>query len=180
MILPQKYTNKGYTLIETLVAVLILTLAVVAPMTIASRTLFSATVAREQVTAFYLAQEAVEGVRNVRDKNGLSGNPWLTGFPTLGTDFVIDIVNTTLSGSDPLPAMTTCAGTCAPIKYDSSTHLYQHLTGTDSQFTRTVRVTGIDDPTNPQREASISVTITWSVGGSVRSFVARENIFNWQ
>lgn len=173
--------NSGYTLLETLVAILILTLAVVAPMTIASRSLFSSTVAQQQVTAFTLAQEAIEGVRNVRDHNGLSGSPWLSSFPSLGTNFTIDAVNTITVGGDPIPTMATCSGTCAPINYDTSSHLYQYSpvggTNAATDFVRTVRMDAVAGTAD---EVQVSVTVTWNVGNLNRSFTARENIFNWQ
>ena len=51
--------KKGFTLIETLVAVSLLTVAIVAPMTLTARSLSAAYYARDQITAFHLAQEAI-------------------------------------------------------------------------------------------------------------------------
>src|SRR3989338_9606391 len=61
----KRYT--GFTLIETLVAVTILTFAVVGPMFTASRSIVAAQLANDQITASYLAQEGIEYVREVRD-----------------------------------------------------------------------------------------------------------------
>ncbi len=167
--------RRGFTLLETLVSVFILTLTIVGPMSIASSTLFNATVAREQVTAFYLAQEAIEGVRSVRDGNGLANpqNPWLQDI-TVGTDFTIDVVNPT-SGRPTISTSNCSDGDCDPIKYDSTTHLYQHSTGSETNFKRIVRLESISP-----NEVSISVTVKWNVGKIERTFTARENIFNWQ
>ncbi|MEK7156326.1 MAG: prepilin-type N-terminal cleavage/methylation domain-containing protein, partial [Patescibacteria group bacterium] len=60
-------TTAGFTLVETLVAVMLLSVAVVAPMSLAARSLGSAYYARDQITAFYLAQEAIEALRSIRD-----------------------------------------------------------------------------------------------------------------
>jgi Tfp pilus assembly protein PilV len=164
----------GYTLLETLIAIFILTLVIVGPMSVASRTLFSATIARQQVIAFYLAQEAIESIRNIRDQNSLSGS-WLTDLPALGQNFTIDV--TAINPGTNKPTMTLCAASCPPINYDLATHLYQYQTGTPSDFTRTVRIDSVPDKTD---EVAVSVTIDWSVGKIPRSFTARENIFNWQ
>ena len=60
---------KGFTLVETLVAISILMIAIVGPMTIAQNGLSSSIYAREQFIAQFLAQDALEYVRNVRDNN---------------------------------------------------------------------------------------------------------------
>lgn len=59
--------NKGFTLVETMVAISILMLAILGPLTIASTGLRNAIFARDQITAYYLAQEGIEYVRYVRD-----------------------------------------------------------------------------------------------------------------
>ncbi len=58
---------KGFTIIETLIAVAILMIAIVGPLTIAHRGLIAAITAREQITANYLAQDAMEYLKNIRD-----------------------------------------------------------------------------------------------------------------
>lgn len=65
-------SQSGFSLVETLVAISILLIALVGPLTIASRGLQSSLYAREQVTATFLAQEGVELVMKIRDENGLA------------------------------------------------------------------------------------------------------------
>src|SRR3990167_8477618 len=72
----------GFTIIETLVAIAILALAVTGPMALAERGLVAARAAGQEVVAFYLAQEAFEFIKNVRDGNVLTdggGESWLNG-----------------------------------------------------------------------------------------------------
>lgn len=57
----------GFSLVEMLVAVSILLLVIVGPMTITTRTAKSTTFATEQVTAFFLAQEGLELAQKLRD-----------------------------------------------------------------------------------------------------------------
>lgn len=83
-----KGTNsaKGFTLVEAMVAISILSLAVTGPMIIAQKGIGAAIYARDQITAFYLAQEAVEYIRNVRDTNRINNISWLTSLtPCLDT-----------------------------------------------------------------------------------------------
>ena len=65
------HRDGGFTILETLVAISILILAITAPLAIIAQALRSSYYARDQVTAYYLAQEAVEFLRNKRDNAGL-------------------------------------------------------------------------------------------------------------
>ena len=59
--------SDGFSLVETLVAIAVLLVAIVGPMTIAAQGLQASFFAREQTTAVYLAQEAVEAIEEIRD-----------------------------------------------------------------------------------------------------------------
>jgi type II secretory pathway pseudopilin PulG len=61
--------KKAFTIIETLVAITILMIAISGPLTSAFRALTASVAARDQMTANFLAQEAIEYVRNVKDNN---------------------------------------------------------------------------------------------------------------
>src|SRR6185437_13507555 len=94
--------NKGFTLIETLVAVLLLSIAIVGPMTIAQKGLQTALISKDQATAFNLAQDAIEFVRFARDTNCLVAGPggcpagnWLHGNGGAGTIALDNCVSTT-------------------------------------------------------------------------------------
>lgn len=64
--------TKGFTLIESLVAVTILTITVAALLFSASRAIITAQNARDQLIASYLAQEGIEYVRMGRDNEFLA------------------------------------------------------------------------------------------------------------
>ena len=167
-------STAGFTLIETMVAVTVLTVAVVAPMALTTKSLASAYYARDQIAAFHLAQEAIEAVRSVRDGNILRnalGTPvdLLTGIPSVTGDFF------TVDTRD--DSMELCGGACAPLKTNGE--LYGYGTGPEwatTRFTRAVRaefVTGED-------EVRVSVTITWRTGAfQERTFTISENLYRW-
>src|SRR5579872_5742052 len=73
--------QKGFTIIETLVAIAVLMIAIVGPLTIAEQALTQATFSKDQMIASYLAEDAMESIRNIRDNNLLTGNgtSWLSG-----------------------------------------------------------------------------------------------------
>jgi prepilin-type N-terminal cleavage/methylation domain-containing protein len=172
--------SKGFTLIETLVAVLLLTVAIVSPMSLASQSLQSAYYARDQIIAYNLAQEAVEAVRAVRDGNALNnalGYPvvnLLNGIPT-GQNFTVDT-------RDPYTTMTVCGGSggaCSPIRTDGTFYGYD-TGGTwhDTYFTRTIIATYVDGPTN--NEVVLQVDVKWRTGiFAERTFTMKENLYRW-
>lgn len=63
--------KRGFTLLEALVAISILMVAVVAPITIAQKGLSSAVYSKNQMTASYLAQDALEYVINKKDQKAI-------------------------------------------------------------------------------------------------------------
>lgn len=65
-----KYKNSqsGFSLVETLVAITILLIIIVGPMTITSQSARSTSFSSEQVVAFFLAQEGLELMQKERDE----------------------------------------------------------------------------------------------------------------
>lgn len=75
------HQESGFSLVETLVAITILLLVIVGPMSISSSVARSTSYASEQVVAFFLAQEGAELAQKARDDLQLqffggSGDPW--------------------------------------------------------------------------------------------------------
>ncbi len=131
--LPAK--NKGFTLLETLVAISILIVAITAPLAIIAQALRSSYYARDQVTAYYLAQEAVEFLRNKRDNTGLQGgiesSEWLDSFEAYGgpTSPVLNQIVNEPNALSPLKAylvrddidgyrLVSCDASCPAVTYD--------------------------------------------------------------
>ena len=86
-ILRHKKGNKrkrGFTLIETMVAITVLTFALTGPMMLAKRSLQVPADARLQLTATYLANEGIEVLHGAQDNNSAQDtstdrNAWLDG-----------------------------------------------------------------------------------------------------
>lgn len=58
---------RGFTLVETLVSVFIVTLVIIGPLTVASNASMYAKLTKDTMTATYLAQEAIELIRHHQD-----------------------------------------------------------------------------------------------------------------
>ncbi|MSR70449.1 prepilin-type N-terminal cleavage/methylation domain-containing protein [Candidatus Kaiserbacteria bacterium] len=183
--------QQGFTLIETLIAVLILTTAITGPLTIASKGLTATLIAKDQISAFYLAQDAVEYVRFLRDSaclaagapvGGCAAEVWLSSLTACtsaggGTACYFD----SLAQNPATPA--TCAGDCPVMRYDTASHAFNYngsATPTPQKFTRTVTIN--NDPSGPAPdEAILTVTVTWAnLAGITHTAVVRENILRWQ
>jgi prepilin-type N-terminal cleavage/methylation domain-containing protein len=183
-------TTRGFTLIETLVAVTLLSIAITAPMTLTTKSLAAAYYARDQITAFHLAQEALEAIRHARDHNVLltaMGTPTdlLSGIPeTDGDPFTVDTRNDDMQ-------------TCPPEGCDalsSNGSLYGYPVGGDqacaagvpagqggcwakTKFTRVVTAEFVDGGTN---EVKIIVTVSWRTGAfQARTVTISENLYRW-
>lgn len=175
------------TLIETLVAISILTVAVVAPMSLTMQSLSASYYARDQITAFNLAQEAIESVRAVRDGNILTiaydpsatcnGAPMtlLCSIP-VPSAFTIDTRNN---------VMTSCPITgCPPLQTDSNVYGYRQEALNDgpewinTRYTRTVNAAFVEGSND--QEITIAVTVQWVAGiGSPRKITIYENLYRW-
>jgi len=75
MIFNKNKNQKGFTLIETFVAISVLVIVVLGPMSLLSRALQNSRQIAEEITASYLAQEGVELMIGQRNSAGRSWSP---------------------------------------------------------------------------------------------------------
>ena len=180
---------RGFTILETLIAIFILTLSITGPMVFAQQGLRAAFLARDQITAFYLAQDVIEVVKNSRDENSLKNRDWMdgidicTGTPNAPCAIYIDTtVDTTVD--PPLFKKCSIGGVCPIMQLDENGRFIYDDLKEDSRFTRTTyieQVAGnVDSDGNPV-EARIVVEVEWTSNvrvGNARVLV-QENIYNW-
>lgn len=176
--------NAGFTLIETLVAILILTTAIVGPLTIVEKGLNASLIAKDQVLAFNLAQDAVEYARFRRDTNRLSGNAdWLAGLDGAGGCTSTDRSASCIVDSIQNTVVPCVNGTCPALNFNSTTHQYTY-SGVGGSVASTIftRAISIKTPISGNaNEAELTVSVSWQDQGTLtRTVVVRENIFNWQ
>ncbi len=191
----RKKLHRGFTLVETLLAVLILAIAITGPLTIAAKGLQLTLTARDQVVAGLLAQDALEYVHFVRDTNRLNGQNWLAGLNGVSNNHT-----TNQSGGqavctggrycliDSLADQVTLCGTS--LAECSSTYLYYNSSGGNytyssagnirTIFSRAISVT-TPSPGGNAAEADIRVVVQWKdVGGITRSLELRDALLDWQ
>lgn len=179
-----KITNrKGFTLVETLVAIAILLLGIVAASTAAQSGLSSTKTVRERIAAMFLAQEAVEGVKNIKDSNLVSiglGNTlgWLDGIiGPCPSGSVQPCAYDIIGGSGQTGGLFACSGTSCAVKLDdiSGVEMYRQMnsSGEDTGFTREIFI----EETVPNVEAKVRVRVSKPGGSS--DFEVTSYIYNW-
>jgi len=191
-----------------MVAISLLMLALIAPMSLAAESLTAAYYSRSQITAFYLAQEGIEVVRSVRDANVLavaesgSASSVFSGIPYGTTSanapaFTVDALQASNN------ALYTCAaGGCPPLMTNGSLYGYDdngsaigpdcpYVAGawaasscqngngwTNTGFTRTIKAYLVNS--SDPNELRVSVTIRWTQGSlQSQTFTINEDLYAW-
>jgi type II secretory pathway pseudopilin PulG len=186
----------GFTLVETMFAVYILTFTIVGLMTVISNSLFAARYAKDEVTANYLLQEVVDYIRNDRDTtvflgsgSGTTGTAWNTftthysACSSSGSSYgcYFEVLN----GSVPNPceySSDTKSTGCPPLYYNDAAD--------NSPFYTYDQRGGLNKPTifkrkivvnkNGDDELDVTVTAYWKNGGLPVSRSLTTTLMNWQ
>ena len=171
---PGRSENGGFTLIETLVAVTILSAAVVGPMVLSIKNIGTVSVSQDQLVAFYLGQEVFEYARNVRDTNILKESAdWLDGLGNCkisgSVSCYIDVKNNTVND---------CGTVACSNKFKFDGANYNYANGSETAFARTVK---IENPVGVNNdEAKINVSVKWTGKYGEKTMNLQDNIFNWR
>ncbi len=160
--------KKGFSLLETTVALAVLLTSVVGPLTLASFSLRSASVAKNSLIAAGLAQEGFELVRTARSSNVLKNVDWLTD---LG--FCLNSSGCTIDAKD--LSVGNCGAACQDFLFDLSLNLYNYETGDLTNFSRKIKIT----ETVAGREIRVDVTVSWKEKFGAQSFDLSGSLFNW-
>lgn len=195
--------NRGFTLIETFVAIVILTTALAGALTLSSQGFNAADVAGDQITAAFLAQDALEYVQFVRDSTCLSGGCDSAGNWLSGLQPCLDSKGCYLDSSQPSNGNPrTCPdGGCPTMNFDPTYGFYNYVgtqsgqinnnsvdsgSNVPSKFTRSVfisRASGNDD------EVHVEVRVSWAgrngiigtcVGSQRNCIILQKDLYNWQ
>ena len=194
---------RGLTMVETLVAISILTIAVIGPLGIIAQALHTSYYTRDQMTAYYLAQEPIEYVRNLRDKQGIIITSKYLNNPD-DTTIPFWLANVVGSGDSGTPnfsiatgglnaySMIRTNGNYSFVPYYNNDSDYLKVTNgifgdssgganaTTSMFKREIyfQKTGLADSSSPQ-EFVMTVAVTWRSGSSNPRLVLKEYFTNW-
>jgi prepilin-type N-terminal cleavage/methylation domain-containing protein len=169
------YSKRGFTLVETLVAIGILVVAITGVFSAAQSGLSSSIQSKNQAIAINLAQEAVEYIRAQRDSNQIAGRNWLYGLEanqsgvcTFNVNCILSVLQSSENAS--------CGGSACPVlRQDPTNGYYGYTSGwTPTVFRRDVKLVSVSS-----NEIAILVTVTWNKGVITKIYKTRESLFNW-
>jgi len=158
------YDQKGFTLIETMVALVLITIAMGPVFILATSSVNVASRIEHNLIASNLAQEGIEVIRNIRDTNWTGGLAFGNNLPTGTWRVQWDTVGGNLLTVGSNPALKKNNG------------LYNYSTGTDTVFRRTVTIS------KPNSSELILISsVTWLERGNInRTVSAESHLFDWK
>jgi type II secretory pathway pseudopilin PulG len=173
--------EKGFTLVETLVAIGILSLSILSGFTAVQGSLKNSSLSKDQITAFFLTQEAFELIKNIRDTNALvdlGGTPtnWLAGMAE-------NSGNPCYFGNvcriDYLKTLTNCNGAFGACPFlnqsisGTSLGLFGYTAGWQTtKFKREIQFESVSAD-----QVYVTVRITWLQGGINQTFEVKQLLF---
>ncbi len=191
-----KTSKAGFTLLETLVAIFILTLALTGPIYIATLGIRTAVSSRDGISARYLSEEVVEYFRNQRDYRSLRGGEFSTLDWLRDITGSVDCMNITGDETDTCqlkidPAgeyiVEACpAGSCSPLSFNPNSAIAfygaEDATAIESKFSREFHfeVSANDGSAIdiPKREVKLVVKIRWNDHGEEKVYTVSDYLFN--
>jgi type II secretory pathway pseudopilin PulG len=180
------YAHDGFTILETIFALTIFSLALISLMTIAGRGIVTTSNASRDLVAQYLNQETIEIIRWRRDQNIIDSavNPtisWLEGVDgTAGTaDCTVGACQFEFAPGNNLPLFSPC------LNRVCTSHLYENQGvygwasggGIDTGFIRSFSL--IYDKINKPDEVLIDALTQWEEHGVTRSVSLRTVLKKW-
>jgi Tfp pilus assembly protein PilV len=182
--------KRGITLIETVVAVTVLTFALGGPFLLAAKSLRSAAYAREEIAAARLGEEALEVIHNMRDNNSAHNLQWVNNIASTcggaNPGCLVDIRQQTASGASNTiwlsNSLVSCAGgiNSCPV-YQFTDGMYGQMPTpvpagwTDTGMKRMVTVT----PLNANNEYRVDVEVDYPAGTQIRKVILHDTLMNW-
>lgn len=181
-----KSKNTGFTLLEVIVAIFILTVGIGGSFSLIQQTISTASMIQSRLIAAYLGQEGIEIVRNIRDNNWLEQRESLQSPP-------LPAWNDGMSGCQGptnccegdyktnMPPSKTSLTSVVGCDFDNLRYLnidsdgfYSHLSGTQTKFKRKILIDQIED-----NKMKVAVIIQWKEKNKIHEVEIVEHITNW-
>lgn len=167
--------QKGFTLIEAMIAILILTMFLSVAYKVASDSFEASFFASDRVTAFYLAQEIIENVKTLQATNRLADdNEWLAGFEENcdGNWCVVDKFDGVVLRD--IPLFESCGSNFEGCGLGFNNGVYDDNEGENTTFKRAVKLENIND-----EEAELKVRVEWQTVGKTFSSEFTTYLYDW-
>lgn len=156
--------NKGFTLMEVIIAIAVIVFALLALISLISSTVSALKPGGSRLTAVNLAQEGLEIVRNIRDSNWLAGKRtpanWRDGLAEGDYRVQYNTAGLLASSSD-------------VFKIDAN-GFYQYDSGSDTLFEREITISHIGN-----NQIKTVAEVTWQEKSKSYSVEAESRLYNW-
>lgn len=180
----------GFTLVETLVALFIFSVSVIAVMSALSQGITSTSYAKNKMIAENLSQEGIEYFRNMRDTYMLYSDDKNVGWNNFmdklnngsciaeGCYFDSDEDHMQIGQDMPITNIEVklydVGGECSKLKYETSSGKYNCYSGDATTFSRKIRIEQIDGD-----NIKIISEVTFSNGTNTGAISLSENLSKW-
>lgn len=189
--------QSGFTLIETLIAVLILSLSIGGLLSLAAGGFYSVRYARNQIVANNLLQESLEYVRNSRDTAFIQGLSWAAWENTLKTDTNGNQTGVDTDGcfstngctvnpyTTSLAKVKKCPATCPYVLYFPDNGFYGYsatypFTPVSASYqTSFIRKIKVSPSSTNANQLIVQGSITWLNGSNSKTVSQNMLITNW-
>ena len=153
--------NKGFTLLETIVATGVIVGGIVPLLTLMNNSLVLSFSSQDRLIAANLAAEGIEVIRNIRDNNRLQSLLWNNGL----SDGNYNVSYNSLSV---IPYVD------IPLKINSSSGIYDYSIGSDQTiFKRIISITNLS-----AYEMRVISTVNWQRRNRPYSITVEDHLFN--
>jgi prepilin-type N-terminal cleavage/methylation domain-containing protein len=169
--------NKGFTLLELLISVFILSVGILGAYVAIQKSATISSYSYDRLMAAYLAQEGIEIIRNIKDSNlleGLIGSPipWDEGLASNNYEVQYS------DGKTSSPTLKNCFSGCEftsllPLTKDDFFYDYGSLK--ETKFRR--KITIVAGPGGDF--LNVSATVYWQDGIKIREFKIWDKFYNW-
>lgn len=157
--------KNGFSLLEVIVAIFIISTALVISLTVIQATISASQLSANKLVAVNLAQEGIEIVRNIRDAQ----TDWTSWYDT----FLAEEEQNYLVQYDSSDFM---SYNHTPLKLDNG--FYKYSLGNETPFYRRIYLTKTSDTS--EQEIKVISEVTWRHLGRNYKVEVEDRLWNWQ
>ena len=183
--------SKGFTLMESLVAIAVFTVGISAAIFVIQQSFTVGSRVKSKIIAAYLAQEGIEVIRNIRDRNWIAGNVYNIVDSCYGNCWIKDIndfditsnpvnvgcVQHDYSALYSLSDATECPGGQGGLAFDGSYYVVDQ----NGKFKREIKTEFFPENTIPIPPEPEYLKVTSKVDcGTSCSVSLEEYLYNWK
>ncbi len=162
-------TRKGFSILETVVSLAIITIGIIGILSLFTQTIRSGEMSFNQEIAANLAQEGIEVIRNKRDSN------WMT-IPKIDWNYGITATEYKVNFKNDIWEIVSANGFQQLYLRDNKIYTHE-ITDTLTIFERKIEIDNSEE-----NILKITSTVQWTERGNTQpqKIIMKDNLYNWQ